>query len=401
MQRLSVLLTNPSYRLGVAGFLTSKELRDAGYKANNGFYDQRNALQWVRKHIGGFGGDPDEITTVGESAGGLSVTMLLCSEEPLMKRCLSTGGAVLLMPPIPLDVAESSYEKVIQVFGLSDKSPEERIKALLGVPLDDLWQKVPMGTPLLPVMDGEIVPGQVSFDSVSSREESASFPMPGRKWCESLMIGESQLDANILAYMGLDQRNPGIAQKFTDSVQKTLASHSEAATELLSSYDITPTTPDDDALLSILRFASEISFYAPARAFAKGWPGKFYLYHFNEGIPWPGRFQGEAGHILDVAYLFQNYNEHLSDGQRKVARAYAEDFIKFVNGEDPWRAVGREGAGEMNARVYGPSSDGVTSRYVEDGAPNKVGRNERLLKLGETFGLDNIMAAFQNFFQGR
>ena len=63
-----------SYRLGVAGFLTSEELRNAGYKANNGFHDQRTALKWIKKHIGGFGGDPNEITTVGESAGGCEYT---------------------------------------------------------------------------------------------------------------------------------------------------------------------------------------------------------------------------------------------------------------------------------------------------------------------------------------
>ncbi|KAL5401947.1 hypothetical protein PMIN03_011072 [Paraphaeosphaeria minitans] len=50
--------------------MTSKELRSAGYKANNGFHDQRTALQWVRRYIGGFGGDPEEITVSGESAGG-------------------------------------------------------------------------------------------------------------------------------------------------------------------------------------------------------------------------------------------------------------------------------------------------------------------------------------------
>lgn len=331
----------------------------------------------------------------------VSVTMLLCSEEPLMKRCLSTGGAVLLMPPVPLEVAEASYQTVIETFGLSDKSQEERVKTLLSLPPDDLWQKLPVGTRFPPVVDGETVSGPVSFTSISSREDGKMFSMPGRKWCEALMVGESQLDANILAYMGLDARNPGIAQKFTDSVQKTLASQPEAAKELLSSYDITPTTSDDEALLLILRFASEISFYAPARAFAQGWPGKFFLYHFNEGIPWPGRFQGEAGHILDVAYLFQNYNDHLSHGQKKVAQVYAEDFIKFVNGEDPWPARGSEGGDEMNARVYGPSVDGVTMRYVEDGAPHRVGRHERVLKLGEMAGLDSVLAAFQNFFQGR
>jgi hypothetical protein len=50
--------------------MTSKELRNAGYKANNGFHDQKTALAWVKKFIGGFGGNPEELTVCGESAGG-------------------------------------------------------------------------------------------------------------------------------------------------------------------------------------------------------------------------------------------------------------------------------------------------------------------------------------------
>jgi hypothetical protein len=324
--------------------------------------------------------------------------MFLCSEEPIMKRCLSTGGAVLLFAPFPLEAAEASYQKIVEAFGLSEMSPSDRINAILNIPQNDLWQKVPMGTPLLPTIDGEIVPGHPDFIAISSEQDSAQFPMPGRKWCEALMIGESKLDASILAYMGMDARNPGIAQKFIDSTNKTLASQPDIAKELLASYNITPSSPDDEALVSILRFASEIAFYAPARAFAQGWPGKFFLYHFNEGIPWEGRFQGEAGHILDVAYLFQNFNEHLDDEQKKVARAFAEDFIKFVNGEDPWKPVSK---GDMAARVYGPSSEGITTKFVADGEPKEVGREERVLRLGEKAGFDNVMAVFHNFFQGR
>ncbi|KAF2682348.1 carboxylesteras-like protein [Lentithecium fluviatile CBS 122367] len=391
-----------NYRLGVTGFMTSAELRKAGYKANNGFHDQRTALQWIKKYIGGFGGDAEEITTVGESAGGLSVTMLLLSKQPLMKRCLSTGGAVLLFKPIPEVVAEAAYQKIVEAFGLADKLPEDRIKALLTLPVDDLWQKVPLGTPLLPSMDGETVPGEPSFLTVASQEDDPRFLIPGRKWCSALMIGESKLDANILAYMGLDARSPGIATKFIESTNKTLAAHPGAASALLSSYGITPSTGDDEALLKILQFATEISFYAPARAFAKGWPqtkeNKIYLYHFNEGIPWEGRFKGQAGHILDVAYLFQNFNEHLTDEQKAVARAYAEDFIEFVNGNDPWPPV--EG-GKLGARVYGPSSEGFTAKYVADGNPEEVGRDERVLKLGEQVGFDSVLEVFQNFFQGR
>lgn len=114
-----------------------------------------------------------------------------------MKRCLSTGGAVLLFAPIPLAVAEDSYQKITEALGLAEKSPEERIEALLNAPVDDLWQKVPIGTPLLPAFDGDTVPGVPDFKIVSSQEDSLAFPMPGRKWCKSLMIGESKLDVSL------------------------------------------------------------------------------------------------------------------------------------------------------------------------------------------------------------
>lgn len=64
------LLTSCSYRLGMFGFLTSQELRDAGFKANNGLRDQRIAFDWIKKNIAGFGGDPANVTVAGESAGG-------------------------------------------------------------------------------------------------------------------------------------------------------------------------------------------------------------------------------------------------------------------------------------------------------------------------------------------
>jgi hypothetical protein len=123
--------------------------------------------------------------------------MLLCSEEPYMKRCLSTGGAVLLFKPIPSEVTESAYQTIIKALGLEDKSAEERVNALLTMPADDLWQKIPLGTPLIPSIDGETVPGAPGFTAVQSQSEDPSFPMPGRKWCEALMIGESKLDVSV------------------------------------------------------------------------------------------------------------------------------------------------------------------------------------------------------------
>jgi carboxylesterase type B len=335
-----------------------------------------------------------------------------------MKQGLSTGGTTLLITPIPEAVAESAYQAVVEAFGLAEMSPEDRIKALLSLPVDDLWQKAPKSAPMIPSIDGDTVIGSPDFSIVSSQDEKSTLMMPGRKWCKALMIGESKLDVsfsapceradfdtiqgNIFAYTTLDARKSGIAQAFIDSCTKTLSTKPEVATELLTAYGITTSSSDDEALLAILRFSSEICFYAPARAFAQGWPNtpesKLFLYHFNEGVPWEGLFKGEAGHILDVVYLFQNFNEHLDDAQLKVAKEYGEDFIKFVNGENPWPPVQQD---KLCAKVYGPSADGVTSRWVPDGAPTKIGRDERVLKLGEKIGFDAVMQVFQNFFQGR
>ncbi|PVI02247.1 carboxylesteras-like protein [Periconia macrospinosa] len=404
--RLSVEMGKPvigvtiNYRLGIPGFLTSKELRDAGYKANNGFHDQRTAMKWIKKYIGGFGGDPEEITAVGESAGALSVVMLLTSQEPLMKRCLCTGGALFLFKPLPDFLVEATYQKVVEALGLKDKSPEERVKALVSLPADDLWQKVPPGTLLSPIADGETTHSDPSFASFASQEESVQAQLPGRKWLSGLMLGDSALDSSVFAYMGMDPSN--IATRFITSATSTLSAHLSALTTLLTSYNITPTTPDNEALLSILRFTSEITFYASARAVAQGWPksasSKVYLYHLNEGTPWEGRFQGEAVHIFDVALLFQNYNGELEKAQRKIARGYGEDFVRFVNGEEPWKPVEE---GKFSARVYGPVKEGKGVEFVESGEPEKVGRSETVLKLGEEVGFDTVMDVLSNFLQGR
>ena len=66
---ISVLTLLFSYRVGVPGFLTSAELQNVGYKANNGIRDQRTSLMWVQKFISGFGGDPTKVTLTGQSAG--------------------------------------------------------------------------------------------------------------------------------------------------------------------------------------------------------------------------------------------------------------------------------------------------------------------------------------------
>lgn len=67
----SFIVVEMQYRLGAFGFLASPEVKKGG-RLNTGLLDQRFAIEWTRKHITKFGGDPDRITVGGESSGAAS-----------------------------------------------------------------------------------------------------------------------------------------------------------------------------------------------------------------------------------------------------------------------------------------------------------------------------------------
>ncbi|CAF1019932.1 unnamed protein product [Adineta steineri] len=81
-----IVIVTINYRLGLLGFLADQGLYDEKSGINNksttGNYailDQIMALDWIKKNIAGFGGNPDQITVGGESAGGMTITILLTS----------------------------------------------------------------------------------------------------------------------------------------------------------------------------------------------------------------------------------------------------------------------------------------------------------------------------------
>lgn len=86
LARKGVVLVSIAYRVGILGFLAHPELSAESpehVSGNYGLLDMIAALQWIKKNIGAFGGDPDKVTIFGESAGGIAVSMLCAS--PLAK----------------------------------------------------------------------------------------------------------------------------------------------------------------------------------------------------------------------------------------------------------------------------------------------------------------------------
>ncbi len=106
LSRRGVIVVSCNYRLGVFGYFSHPELaRESGHNSsgNYGLLDQLAALQWVRDNIAGFGGDPNNMTIFGESAGSLSVSALMASPlaKGLFQRAIGESGA-FFGPTLPL-----------------------------------------------------------------------------------------------------------------------------------------------------------------------------------------------------------------------------------------------------------------------------------------------------------
>ena len=82
--RRNFVFVSINYRLGPLGFLADRQLaEEAGHTGNYGLYDQLEAIRWVYDHIADFGGDPENITLFGQSAGAMSIQQHVLS--PLTK----------------------------------------------------------------------------------------------------------------------------------------------------------------------------------------------------------------------------------------------------------------------------------------------------------------------------
>lgn len=122
------ILVTFNYRLGLLGFLAHPALSSEspdGVSGNYGMLDQIAALKWVKENISAFGGDPDRITIMGQSAGAMSVQTLVTS--PLSKDLIAgaiiqSGGGIResqLLGGSPISVAEASGKELMDWAGCS------------------------------------------------------------------------------------------------------------------------------------------------------------------------------------------------------------------------------------------------------------------------------------------
>ena len=123
-----VILVSVNYRVGRFGFFAFPALsreRSDETKGNYAYMDQIAALQWVRRNIAAFGGDPNNVTIFGESAGGVSVHSLLASPKArglFQKAIVESGGArdgVLTARPMRGDGVDPNYPVSAETIGIN------------------------------------------------------------------------------------------------------------------------------------------------------------------------------------------------------------------------------------------------------------------------------------------
>ena len=155
-----------NYRLGPLGFLCLPELeKEAGKTGNYGLYDQLAALKWVKDNISAFGGNPDNVTVMGQSAGAMSIQLHCLSPlaSGLFKQAVmcSGSGVSRLMSFAPAQKHYDFWHAVMQKAGCEDLAA---FRAVSPQKLFEAWEIAKKevkggGVAAFPCRDGELVTG--------------------------------------------------------------------------------------------------------------------------------------------------------------------------------------------------------------------------------------------------
>lgn len=187
-----VVLVSINYRLGVFGFLCHPELSKENpnhVSGNYGILDQIEALKWIKKNIENFGGDPNNVTIFGQSAGAGSVRTLC--ESPLARglfhRAVIMSGNGISMPnanrpsgpfaPMSLQEAEAITKKMFDWGGLTDITKMRQASTETVYALSTLYANVTgdrARLPLMPIVEGYVC--TKSFDDATRQGTLADIP---------------------------------------------------------------------------------------------------------------------------------------------------------------------------------------------------------------------------------
>ena len=319
-----LVVVSLNYRLSIFGFFAHPELagEQQGHCGNYAIMDQAAALKWIRENIGAFGGDPDNITIYGQSAGSYSVQCLsvITQTKGLFRRSIMQSGTVLSLEHFTgrfksLKEAEDIGIRFMEFSGGKD------LKELRKIPAEEL-------------MDLYIKFRRASGININTLCEDGYVFMdnPGRMFIkgdyhiEALIAGSTKWETKLLPPVrGVTKEN------YAEIVREKIS----AENQLMAKIRV---TDDEDASRTVSSsFAYNLLNTVPVLCGRLGLDGKSgYWYNFQREVPGadkPGTF-----HSADIWYAFGNLYKRerpWTDDDYEIERLMNGYWVNFAKRGDP------------------------------------------------------------------
>jgi para-nitrobenzyl esterase len=326
LARRGVIVVTLGYRLGPLGFLALPELTaESPHHASGdyGLLDQIAALNWVHRNIAAFGGDPARVTIAGQSAGAMSVSILMASPlaKGLFQRAIAQSGGMFeplqLAPGYQLAVAEKTGEGYARSLGAATLADLRRLPA-------EALLKGDASAVSHPVRNGYVMPTS-PYDVFAAGAQNDA----------SILIGSNADEARSLV-------SDLSAVKAATFEADIAGQFGPLPPSLLAAY---PHKTDADAVKARLDFERDLRFgwdmWAWAGLEASRGHGAVYYYHFAQRPPFPaGSVYADWGpsHFAELWYSFDHLDQYpwrWTAADRRLADLMATYWTNFARGGDP------------------------------------------------------------------
>ena len=334
--RGNVVVVTINYRLGLLGFLNLREVTTGRIPStgNEGLLDQIAALEWVRDNIASFGGDPNNVTIFGESAGGASVGCLLAMPRArglFQKAILESGGANSCAP---LDRAVGVAEEFLKSLGLQ-ASDVDALRSLPVKRILEIQRQLTLkfssegrSLPMRPQIDGNLISEMpiISIEHGSAKEIPVLMGTTLEEW--KLMCNSSiSPDLPNLEEAGLKIRCRKYAPAGRiDNLVKTYR-------EALAKRGVA-NTPADIWVAIQTDGIGRIPAIRLAEAQRRNNPSVYcYLFTWKSPQPLLG-----ACHALEIGFVFGTYDEIFcgkGPGADELSRKIQDGWLAFAHNGDP------------------------------------------------------------------
>jgi para-nitrobenzyl esterase len=320
------VIVTMNYRLGSLGFFSHPGLAaESGHNAsgNYGMMDAIAALRWIKRNISAFGGDPNNVTIAGESAGAIMVGALVGSPQAtgLFNRAIAQSGGwmgLTMGRMTPGQTAQANGVKTMEALGV------KTIAELRARPLNELTGLSAGGL----VVDGYLIPEDISQTFMNGRQNAVD-----------VLTGSNKDEANFGVCFGGGGRGrgPGLtAEAFKANAQRRFG---DAADDYLKLYAVATDAEAQPA--AHMACGDEINWNMRQWAVAQAKAGKkAYTYFFTRiptlnGAPSP---QG-ATHTAEISYAFNNpkgqANQTWNEIDTRLADTMSSYWVNFISKGDP------------------------------------------------------------------